>query len=152
MNRSRATTWSLTAAAFLLVLGVPSAIAKPKIASGSQCSANWVNNAGAMQCFIQGEEESHSGVSHPHYVACAGGDIFCCQDNDNGDQDCVAQASTRPPSKARLDPCDPCGPAHAPENRRATGRQIKSDQEHRVVAARRRQPCPDVPPRRRPCS
>ena len=53
MNRSRATTWSLTAAAFLLVLGVPSAIAKPKIASGSQCSANWVNNAGAMQCFIQ---------------------------------------------------------------------------------------------------
>jgi hypothetical protein len=59
-----------------------------------------VNNAGAMQCFIQGEEESHNGVSHPHYVACAGGDIFCCQDNDNGAQDCVAQASTRPPSKA----------------------------------------------------
>jgi hypothetical protein len=100
MKRSRTTTWSSTAGAILLVLGVPSAIAKPKIASGSQCSANWVNNAGAMQCFIQGEEESHSGVSHPHYVACAGGDIFCCQDNDNGDQDCVAQASTRPPSKA----------------------------------------------------
>lgn len=98
--RSRTTTWSLTAAAILLVLGVPSAIAKPKIASGSQCSANWVNNSGAMQCFIQREEGSHSGVSHPHYVACAGGDIFCCQDNDSGDQDCVAQASTRPPSKA----------------------------------------------------
>jgi hypothetical protein len=38
MNRSRTTTWSLTAAAILLVLGVPSAIAKPKIASGSNCS------------------------------------------------------------------------------------------------------------------
>jgi hypothetical protein len=98
MIRSRTTIWSLTAA--VLVFDVPSAIAKPKIASGSQCSANWVNNAGAMQCFIQGEEESHSGVSHPHYVACAGGDIFCCQDNDNGAQDCVAQATTRPPSKA----------------------------------------------------
>ena len=100
MNRPHTTTWSLTAAAILLVLGVPSAIAKPKIASGSECSASWVNNAGAMQCFIQGQEESRNGVSHPHYVACTGGDIFCCKDNDSGAQDCVAQASTRPPSKA----------------------------------------------------
>ena len=26
------------------------------------------------------------------------GRIFCCKDDDRGNQDCVAQASTRPPS------------------------------------------------------
>jgi hypothetical protein len=98
MNRSRTAITSLAAAAILLVLGLPSAIAKPKIASGSQCSSSWVNNAGAMQCFTQGEEESHAGVSHPHYVACIGADIMCCKDNDRGAQDCVAQAGTRPSS------------------------------------------------------
>jgi len=100
MNHYRTTACSLTAAAILLVLGVPPTFAKPKIASGSECTASWVNNAGAMQCFIQGQEESRNGVSRPHYVACTGGDIFCCKDNDNGAQDCVAQAGTRPPSKA----------------------------------------------------
>jgi len=100
MNHSRTTAWSLTVTAILLVLGVSPAFAKPKIASGSECSSSWVNNEGAMQCFIQGQEESRNGVSHPHYVACTGGDIFCCKDNDNGAQDCVAQAGTRPPSKA----------------------------------------------------
>jgi len=90
---------SLTAFALLLILAVSCATAKPKIASGSNCDASWVNNAGAMACFIQGEEEANAGVAHPHYVACAGGDIFCCQDNDRGAQNCVAQASTRPPSK-----------------------------------------------------
>jgi hypothetical protein len=62
------------------------------IASGANCKSDWVNNAGAMACFIQGEEEIRNGVAHPHYVACAGGDIFCCVDNDAGHQDCVAQA------------------------------------------------------------
>jgi hypothetical protein len=98
MNRSRTAITSLAAAAILLVLGAPSAIAKPKIASGSQCSSNWVNNADAMRCFTQGEEESHAGVSHPHYVACIGVDIMCCKDNDRGAQDCVAEAGTRPSS------------------------------------------------------
>lgn len=99
MSRLPATVRLLAAAATLLVFGTPVASAAPKIASGSNCSSTWVNNAGAMACFIQGEDESHSGVSHPHYVACAGGDIFCCKDDDHGNQNCVAQASTRPPSK-----------------------------------------------------
>ena len=99
MKRSHITSCSLAAAAILLFIGGPSAVAKPKIASGSECSSNWVNNAGAMACFIQGEEEARNGARHPHYVACTGGDIFCCKDNDNGAQDCIAQAGTRPPSK-----------------------------------------------------
>jgi hypothetical protein len=49
-----------------------------------------VNNESAMQCFIRGEEEARKGVKHPHYVACAGGDIFCCKDNDRGAQYCIA--------------------------------------------------------------
>ena len=61
----------------MLVLGSSSANALPP-ASGSKCSSDWVNNEGAMQCFIQGEEESRSGVKHPHYVACtAAGEVFC---------------------------------------------------------------------------
>ncbi|HMF24337.1 MAG TPA: hypothetical protein VKG24_19750 [Pseudolabrys sp.] len=100
MNRSRIAIASLTAFALLLILAVSCATAKPKIASGSNCNASWVNNAGAMACFIQGEEEANAGAAHPHYVACsAAGEIFCCQDNDRGAQDCVATASTRPPSK-----------------------------------------------------
>ncbi|MBP1739348.1 MAG: hypothetical protein H6Q48_1641 [Deltaproteobacteria bacterium] len=79
----------------LIVLGSPPAFGKPKIASGSQCSSDWVNNAEAMECFIQGEEESHTGVRHPHYVACAGGEVFCCVDDDRGNQDCVAQEGGR---------------------------------------------------------
>jgi hypothetical protein len=59
-------------------------------ASGDKCSSDWVNNESAMQCFIQGEEEARKGVKHPHYVACAGGDIFCCKDNDRGAQYCIA--------------------------------------------------------------
>ena len=62
-------------------------------ASGSKCSANWVNNQAAMACFIQGEEELRNGVRNPHYVACtAAGEIFCCQDK-NGGQDCEAVSS-----------------------------------------------------------
>ena len=98
MTHSRTAITSLAAAAILLVLGAPSAIAKPKPASGSQCSSSWVNNADAMRCFTQGEEESHAGVSHPHYVACLGAAIMCCKDNDHGGQDCVEEAGTRPSS------------------------------------------------------
>jgi hypothetical protein len=46
-----------------------------------------------MDCFIQGEDESHAGVANPHYVACAAGDIFCCVNNSEGGQNCVAQAA-----------------------------------------------------------
>ncbi|HEY1300711.1 MAG TPA: hypothetical protein VGF07_09455 [Stellaceae bacterium] len=75
------------------------AVALP-IASGSQCSSNWVNNEGALNCFIQGEEETRNGAKHPHYVACAGGDVFCCVDDDRGAQDCVAQARAKPANNA----------------------------------------------------
>jgi hypothetical protein len=93
-----------TAALGLSCLAVPAlapgaAWALP-IASGANCSSSWVNNAGAMACFIQGEEETRAGFKHPHYVACAGGDIFCCVDNDAGAQDCVAQAKGRPATQA----------------------------------------------------
>jgi hypothetical protein len=100
MNLLPTSIWTMAATAMLLVLSEPSAFAKPKIASGSECSSTWVNNAGAMQCFIQGEEETRRGVRHPHYVACTGGDIFCCTDDDRGNQNCVAQSGTRPASKA----------------------------------------------------
>jgi hypothetical protein len=89
-------------AAIVLVLGAQGVIAKPKIASGSNCSSDWVHNEGAMQCFIQGEEEAHAGAAHPHYVACAGGDVFCCQDDNRGNQNCVAQAGRRSTSWADL--------------------------------------------------
>jgi CARDB len=78
---------ALTLASFALS---PTASALPR-ASGSNCSSNWVNNPAALECFIQGEEETRNGVAHPHYVACtANGEIFCCQDNNHGDQDCDA--------------------------------------------------------------
>ena len=72
--------------------GAPSPASALPIASGSKCSSDWVNNAGAMSCFTKGEEEARSGVRRPHYVACVGGDVFCCVDNDHGAQDCTAQA------------------------------------------------------------
>jgi hypothetical protein len=84
--------------ASLFVLAPPT-LAKPKAASGSNCSSDWVNNAGAMACFIQGEEERNAGVANPHYVACLNGDIFCCVDNAKG-QDCVAQARANRASAA----------------------------------------------------
>ncbi len=74
-----------------LVMGSPLAGAMPP-ASGSNCSGDWVNNEGALECFMQGEEEGNSGVSNPHYVACtADGEIFCCV-NKNGGQVCESQA------------------------------------------------------------
>ncbi|MBM3578231.1 MAG: hypothetical protein FJX40_11350 [Alphaproteobacteria bacterium] len=99
MNHFSVKTLLLVAALAAMILP---ANAKPKIASGSNCNSNWVNNAGAMACFIQGEEETRAGAKHPHYVACAGGDIFCCKDDDNGNQDCVAQAKSKLPSRAVL--------------------------------------------------
>ena len=81
------------AAALMLSAGLATTPARAMpIASGSNCSSGWVNNAGAMACFIQGEEEGNNGAAHPHYVACAGGDIFCCVDDDRGNQNCEAQA------------------------------------------------------------
>ena len=90
---------SLPALMFAMALAPAPAAAKP-IATGSQCNSNWVHNAGAMACFTQGEEEGRNGVSHPHYVACVGGDVFCCVDNDAGAQDCIAQERGRPASQA----------------------------------------------------
>ena len=95
--------------------GRPKAFARPDLtpdhwstahalppASGSKCSSNWVNNASAMQCFIQGEEDVQHGVSHPHYVACtAAGEVFCCVNNDNGNQDCEVQASKAKTTEAQ---------------------------------------------------
>jgi hypothetical protein len=78
----------------LAVIGTQPAIALPKPASGSNCSSDWVNNPGAMQCFIQGENDVHAGVAHPHYVACLAGETYCCVDNNHGGQDCESQART----------------------------------------------------------
>ena len=72
----------------ILVIGSSSAMALPP-ASGSKCSSNWVNNEGALDCFIQGEDETNNGVSNPHYVACTNdGDVMCCQDDAKGNQTC----------------------------------------------------------------
>lgn len=76
------------------------AAALPRPASGANCSSNWVNNAAAMACFTKGEEEGRAGVKHPHYVACLAGAVYCCVDDDRG-QDCeVAEAGGRPAGKA----------------------------------------------------
>jgi hypothetical protein len=89
----------ISAGALALVLCSASAANALPPADGSKCSSNWVNNAAAMNCFIQGEDEQHAGAKHPHYVACtAAGEVFCCQDNDQGGQNCeVAEASTGHP-------------------------------------------------------
>jgi hypothetical protein len=72
----------------MLVMSAPSASALG-IASGSKCTVNWVNNAGALACFVQGEQDSRNGVSNPHYVACsAAGETFCCVDDSKGNQSC----------------------------------------------------------------
>ena len=76
------------------IAGTP-AFALGKPATGSNCSSDWVNNSGAMECFTKGEEESHTGVSNPHYVACLNGQIYCCQDNSKG-QNCEAVMSVHP--------------------------------------------------------
>jgi len=83
----------------MLVIGSPPASALPP-ASGSKCKSDWVNNAAAMDCFIQGEEDVRNGVSHPHYVACtSAGEVFCCVDNNHGGQDCEVAARTSDPKR-----------------------------------------------------
>ncbi len=87
-----------------LLLGSAPASALPP-ASGSKCSASWVNNPAAMACFIQGEEDLRSGVAQPHYVACTSdGSVFCCV-NRNGGQDCeeAAAGSTGGPGRQDID-------------------------------------------------
>jgi len=75
----------------VLVLNSWPARALPRPASGSNCKPDWVNNAGAMACFIQGEEDVRNGVTNPHYVAClSNGEVLCCVDNNHGGQDCEA--------------------------------------------------------------
>ena len=72
----------------MMVFGSPaSALGKP--ATGSNCSSDWVNNSGAMECFTKGEDESRAGAAHPHYVACLNGQIYCCHDDSKG-QNCDA--------------------------------------------------------------
>jgi hypothetical protein len=64
-----------------LMIGAPPAVALPPV-NGSNCGSNWVSNQGALECFIQGEEETNNGTSPPHYVGCsADGEIFCCVDS-----------------------------------------------------------------------
>jgi hypothetical protein len=85
----------------MLTLGASYANALPRPASGSNCKPDWVNNQGAMACFIQGEEEARNGVSNPHYVACLpNGEVVCCKDNDHGGQNCEGvEAGARPASE-----------------------------------------------------
>ena len=71
------------------------AFALGKPATGSNCSSDWVNNSGAMECFIKGEDESRAGAAHPHYVACLNGQTYCCQDDSKG-QNCDAVMSVHP--------------------------------------------------------
>jgi len=76
--------------ALLLTLFLPpSPVYALPPASGSKCNSNWVNNEAAMNCFVQGEEDVHNSVAHPHYVACtAAGEVFCCVDDNKGNQNC----------------------------------------------------------------
>src|SRR5260370_38062097 len=80
----------------MLLLGSPYARALPP-ADGSKCKPDWVNNPGAMDCFIQSEEDVRNGVSHPHYVACTNdAEILSCVNNNNGAQNCDAVKVSRP--------------------------------------------------------
>jgi hypothetical protein len=102
MKRSRRAFFSLTASvragpralvvAAALFAGSSAAVALPK-ASGSNCGSGWVDNEGALECFIEGEDDTNNGVSNPHYVACTSdGEIFCCVNNGKGAQICESQA------------------------------------------------------------
>lgn len=78
-------------AAGAIALGSPTASAMPK-ASGSNCGSDWVNNGGALDCFIHGENETNQGNSNPHYVACTqDSEVFCCVNTKEG-QVCESQA------------------------------------------------------------
>jgi hypothetical protein len=86
---------------FALLFFASSAQALPRPASGSNCKSDWVNNEGAMQCFIGGEEDIRNGVKHPRYVACLpNGEVHCCRDQDSGGQNCEAVLVSRPPKGA----------------------------------------------------
>lgn len=90
------TTSLAIAAAFVLAAVIsPRAAALPRPASGANCSSDWVNNAAAMQCFTKGEEETHAGAAHPHYVACLNGQIYCCVDDSRGQNCDAVESKTR---------------------------------------------------------
>lgn len=79
---------AVCAIAALTLFSLPASALPP--ADGSKCSSSWVNNAGAMACFTQGEEETRNGSKNPHYVACTSdGTIYCCVTNAAGGQSCV---------------------------------------------------------------
>lgn len=94
---SAARICGLTFSVLLLIVGVANALPP---ADGSKCNSNWVNNNAAMNCFIQGEDETHAGAAHPHYVACtSAGEVFCCVNDDNGNQNCeVCAADAKAPT------------------------------------------------------
>lgn len=72
-------------------------------ADGSKCNASWVNNAGALNCFIQGQQDIGNGAAHPHYVACSSaGEVFCCVDDGRGNQNCQAEPAGRQSSVSQL--------------------------------------------------
>lgn len=71
-----------------IALGGEAFAAPVQRADGSKCPMTWVNNQGAMACSEQGEDDQHAGVTHPHYVACLNGEVFCCVDDNKGNQSC----------------------------------------------------------------
>src|SRR5260370_26809093 len=109
----------------MLLLGSPYARALPP-ADGSKCKPDWVNNPGAMDCFIQSEEDVRNGVSHPHYGACTNeGEILCCVKNNNGAENCeaVKVSGPRRPLEAVQSGGNPGRPASHPHAARANLRQ-----------------------------
>lgn len=79
----------------MLAFDAPSAHALPPPANGGNCTINWVNNPGALDCFVQGEQDIRNGVKNPHYVGCnQAGEIFCCVDEAAGQNCEVVSAKT----------------------------------------------------------
>lgn len=73
----------------ILFLGASSASAAPR-ATISNCPTDWAYNPGAQTCLLEGQEDAIAGVP-PRYVAClSDGSLFCCSNNAQGGQDCVA--------------------------------------------------------------
>jgi hypothetical protein len=59
MAQSTIKTATIALPLLLMMLIVVSGPARAlPIATGSKCDSSWVNNAGAMDCFVQGEDES----------------------------------------------------------------------------------------------
>lgn len=79
--------------------------------AGNDCRrlSGWISSAEAgercqlqlrlgEQCgrrFTKGEEETHAGAAHPHYVACLNGQIYCCVDDSRGQNCDAVESKTR---------------------------------------------------------